>query len=121
MQFFLFNIVNCCFSYYELIEQHGQLNPLADIRIETVYLIQVQLIFNQIHHEKFIDVRQTVEQFKIYLQELFQIPLNRLRVFYIDEITLTTGLGRAEELKYPQRFLHTYVDSREAFVVFSSN
>lgn len=97
----------CLFSYFELIEKHGQLNPLVDILIDSAYLINVLLIFNQMQHQKMIDVRQTVRQFKTYLEQLFEVPLHRLRVFYIDDLTLTTGLGRPEELKYPQRFLHT--------------
>jgi hypothetical protein len=53
-------------------------------------------------------VRQTVQQFKKYLHEIFQIPLTRLRVFYVDDVAFNMGVCGPEELKYPQRLLHTY-------------
>ena len=90
-----------------MIEKHGPLKPLADIQIQASYLIQVQLIYNQTSYEKEIDVRQTVQQFKKYLQDLFGISAARLRVFYVDDMAFTMGLGGTEELKYPQRLLHT--------------
>ncbi|CAF3810769.1 unnamed protein product [Rotaria sp. Silwood1] len=94
--------------YFDLIEKHGNLKPLVDIKIRTPYLMQVHLIYNQITYNKEIDIRQTVQQFKKYLQEIFQIPLNRLRVFYIDDVAFNMGICGPEELKYPQRLLHTY-------------
>ncbi|CAF1117969.1 unnamed protein product [Rotaria sordida] len=94
--------------YFDLIEKHGNLKPLVDIQIHAPYLIQVRLIYNQIIYDKEIDIRQTVQQFKKYLQEIFQIPLNRLRVFYIDDVAFNMGICGPEELKYPQRLLHTY-------------
>lgn len=52
-------------------------------------------------------MRQTVQQFKKYLHELFQIPLNRLRVFFVDDVAFNMGLAGPDELKFPQRLLHT--------------
>jgi hypothetical protein len=95
------------FRYFELIERHGQLKPLVDIKIRAPYLITVRLVHNQSNHEKEIDVRQTVQQFKKYLHELFQIPLSRLRLFYVDDVAFNMGVCGPEELKYPQRLLHT--------------
>ncbi|CAF0913981.1 unnamed protein product [Adineta steineri] len=94
--------------YFELIERHGNLKPLVDITIRAPYLTQVRLVYNQITHDKEIDVRQTVQQFKKYLQEIFHIPFNRLRVFYVDDVAFNMGVCGPEELKYPQRLLHTY-------------
>ena len=95
------------YRYFELIERHGHLKPLVDIHIQASYLIQVRLIYNQMIYDKQIDVRQTVQQFKKYLQDLFDISSNRLRVFYVDDMALNMGLDGTEELKYPQRLLHT--------------
>ncbi|CAF3746474.1 unnamed protein product [Rotaria sp. Silwood1] len=94
--------------YHELTEKHGNLKPLVDIKIRAPYLINVQLVHNQITYDKEIDVRQTVQQFKKYLHDIFQIPLTRLRVFYIDDVAFNMGVCGPEELKYPQRLLHTY-------------
>lgn len=94
----------------DLIEKHGNLKPLADISIRASYLIQVHLVYNQVTYDKEIDVRQTVQQFKKYLQDIFHIPSNRLRVFYVDDVAFNMGFCGPEELKYPQRLLHTYVD-----------
>ncbi|CAF2779807.1 unnamed protein product [Rotaria sp. Silwood2] len=94
--------------YYELTEKHGNLKPLVDIKIRAPYLINVRLVYNQITHDKEIDVRQTVQQFKKYLHETFKIPLTRLRVFYVDDVAFNMGVCGPEELKYPQRLLHTY-------------
>ena len=94
-----------------MIEQHGHLKPLADIRIRAPHSIQVRLVHDQVIYEKEIDVRQTVQQFKKYLQELFHLPIGRLRVFYVDDMAFTMGFGGQEELKYPQRLLHTYVST----------
>jgi hypothetical protein len=73
--------------------------------------LPVRLIYNQVIYDKEIDVRQTVQQFKKFLHEIFHIPLSRLRVFYIDDVAFNMGVCGPEELKYPQRLLHTYVDS----------
>jgi uncharacterized pyridoxamine 5'-phosphate oxidase family protein len=97
------------YRYYQLTEKHGNLKPLVDIKIRAPYLIHVRLIYNQIIYDKEIDVRQTVQQFKKYLHEIFQIPLTRLRVFYVDDVAFNMGICGPEELKYPQRLLHTYV------------
>ncbi len=70
------------------------------------------MIYNQDIYDKEIDVRQTVQQFKKYLHEIFQIPLTRLRVFYVDDVGFNMGVCGPEELKYPQRLLHTYVLSK---------
>jgi hypothetical protein len=43
------------------------------------------------------------------IHELFQIPLTRLRVFYVDDVAFSMGVCGPEELKYPQKLLHTYV------------
>ncbi|CAF1240826.1 unnamed protein product [Adineta steineri] len=94
--------------YFELIEKHGNLKPLVDIKICAPYLKNVRLIYNQITYDKEIDDRQTVQRFKKYLHELFQIPLTRLRVFYVDDFAFNAGVGWPDELKYPQRSLHTY-------------
>ncbi|CAF3588630.1 unnamed protein product [Rotaria socialis] len=94
--------------YFDLIEKHGNLKPLVDIQIRAPYLMQVRLIYNQTTYDKEIDVRQTVQQFKKYLQETFQLPMNRLRVFHVDDVAFNMGLAGPEELKYPQRVLHTY-------------
>lgn len=94
--------------YYDLIEKHGNLKPLVDIEIRAPYLTQVRLVYNEINYDKEIDVRQTVQQFKKYLHEIFHLPLNRLRVFHVDDMAFQMGLCGPEELKYPQRFLHTY-------------
>ncbi|CAF3216133.1 unnamed protein product [Rotaria sp. Silwood2] len=40
--------------------------------------------------------------------ETFKIPLTRLRVFYVDDVAFNMGVCGPEELKYPQRLLHTY-------------
>jgi hypothetical protein len=93
--------------YFELIEKHGNLKPLVDIEIRAPYLNQVRLVYNQITYEKEIDVRQTVQQFKKYLQDIFHVPLHRLRVFHVDDVAFNMGLCGPEELKYPQRLLHT--------------
>ena len=94
--------------YFELTSKHGHLKPLVDIKIRPAYLIQVQFIYNQTPIEKELDVRQTVQQFKKYLHEFYQIPLARLRVFYVDDVAFNMGVCGPEELKYPQRLLHTY-------------
>ena len=95
------------FRYFELIEKHGQLKPLVDIKIRAPYLCTVRLVYNQQTIEKEIDVRQTVQQLKKMLHELFHLPLNRLRVFHVDDFAFNMGVCGPDELKYPQRILHT--------------
>lgn len=93
--------------YFELIEKHGNLKPLVDIKIRAPYLVQVHLVYNQITEEKEIDVRQTVQQFRKQLADIFQLPVRRLRLFHLDSVAFNMGIGGADELKYPQRILHT--------------
>ncbi len=90
-----------------MIERHGNLKPLVDIQIRAPYSHQVRLVYNQTTYEKEIDARQTVQQFKKYLQETFHIPSHRLRVFHVDDVAFSMGICGPEELKYPQRLLHT--------------
>ncbi|UJR14790.1 hypothetical protein I4U23_001778 [Adineta vaga] len=94
--------------YFELTEKHGNLKPLVDIKIRAPYITNVRLAYNQITYDKEIDVRQTVQQFKKYLHELFHLPLTRIRVFYVDDVAFNMGVCGPEELRYPQRLLHTY-------------
>jgi hypothetical protein len=96
-----------CFSYFDLIDKHGALKPLTNIRLKTSSMIRVRLIHQDIIHDKDIDVRQTVEQFKKYICQLFHLSSSRLRVFHVDDLAVTMGHGGPEELKYPQRLLHT--------------
>ncbi|CAF1072943.1 unnamed protein product [Didymodactylos carnosus] len=108
--------------YYDLINKHGPLKPLVDIKILTPHLTTVHLVYNQYSIEKEIDLRQTVQQFKKLLETEFHVPVARMRLFYIDEVAFSMGACGPEELKYPQRLLHTYnVHDQDKFYIDLKN
>ncbi|CAF0852201.1 unnamed protein product [Didymodactylos carnosus] len=108
--------------YYDLINKHGQLKPLVDIKIRAPYATTVTLVYNQYSIEKEIDLRQTVQQLKKLLETEFHVPASRMRLFYVDELAFNMGVGGPEELKYPQRLLHTYnVHDQDKFFIDLKN
>jgi hypothetical protein len=66
--------------YFELESKHGKLDKLADVNLEIRKKVNVKIKYNGKHVHDKIDVRQTVGDFKKYLEKYVGLPSNRFKV-----------------------------------------
>lgn len=66
--------------YFELESKHGKLDRLADVNLEIRKKVNVKIKYNGKHVHDKIDVRQTVGDFKKYLEKYVGLPSNRFKV-----------------------------------------
>ena len=92
--------------YYELESKHGKLDPLANVNLDVGKRVHVKLKFKDKQAYERVDVRQTVGEFKKYLEKFTGYPSARLRVYYID-IEAISVFG-PEEMKHANRCLHSF-------------
>lgn len=93
--------------YFELESKHGKLDKLADVNLEIRKKVNVRIKYNGKYVNDKIDVRQTVGDFKKYLETKYVgLPANRFKVFYID-IEAFSVYG-PEELKHANRCLYSF-------------
>jgi len=92
--------------YFELESKHGKLDRLADVNLEIRKKVNVKIKYNGKYVHDKIDVRQTVGDFKKYLEKYVGLPSNRFKVFYID-IEAFSVYG-PEELKHANRCLYSF-------------
>lgn len=92
--------------YFELESKHGKLDKLADVNMEIRKKVNVRIKYNGKYVNDKIDVRQTVGDFKKYLEKYVGVAASRFRVFYID-IEAFTVYG-PEELKHANRCLYSF-------------
>uniref|UniRef100_A0A182N2A2 Ubiquitin-like domain-containing protein n=1 Tax=Anopheles dirus TaxID=7168 RepID=A0A182N2A2_9DIPT len=92
--------------YYELIEVHGQLDPLVNIDLRPERKVKVRFTFEDKAIERTVDVNRTVSDLKSRLERLFDVPAARMRLFYVDQDF--RDLQGLEEMKYPHKVLYSY-------------
>lgn len=66
--------------YFELESKHGKLDRLADVNLEIRKKVNVKIKYNGKYVHDKIDVRQTVGDFKKYLEKYVGLPSNRFKV-----------------------------------------
>lgn len=94
--------------YFELEAKHGKLDRLAEVKMDIRKRVQVKIKFNEkLIYEK-IDVRQTVGEFKKYLEKFVGHPSNRFKLFYIDTEACSMSIYGPEELKHTNRCLYSF-------------
>jgi hypothetical protein len=94
--------------YYELESKHGKLDKLIDVSLEISRKVNVKIKYNGKHVYDKIDVRQTVGDFKKYLEKYVGVPSNRFKVFYIDIEAFSMAVYGPEELKHTNRCLYSF-------------
>ncbi|CAF0770688.1 unnamed protein product [Brachionus calyciflorus] len=94
--------------YYELELKHGKLDPLADVNMDIRKRVHVKIKYNDKNIYEKIDVRQTVGEFKKYLEKFVGHPSNRFKVFYIDIEACSMAIYGPEELKHTNRCLYSF-------------
>lgn len=92
--------------YFELESKHGKLDKLVDVNLEIRKKVNVKIKYNGKYVHDKIDVRQTVGDFKKYLEKYVGLPSSRFKVFYID-IEAFAVYG-PEELKHANRCLYSF-------------
>lgn len=105
------------YRFHNLVACYGRLAPLADVDLRPLSCAQVELHFGDNTKQLELRLEQTVADLKKQLRPIVQLPVNKMRVYYIDR-----QLGYAlapQELKYGARALHSYSirDGDEILVV----
>lgn len=105
------------YRFHNLVARYGRLEPLADVDLRPLSCVQVELHFEDNTEQLELRLKQTVADLKKQLRPVVQLPVNKMRVYYIDR-----QLGYAlapQELKYGARALHSYSirDGDEILVV----
>ena len=106
--------------YHELVEIHGQLQPLVDIDLSRRDLADLIIHFEDINPFIMkVDLDQTVKDFKKLLGDRLGQSCARLRIFYRDNDEEVYGERNDEELRKPYKQLYTYrmKDGDEILVV----
>lgn len=63
---------NESFRYFELIQKHGELQPLIEIDLKPVTKVNLKIKFGQGQEiEKGVNLRQSVKEFKVIKKNLF--------------------------------------------------
>lgn len=94
--------------YYELETKHGKLDRLADVNMDISKRVYVKIKYNDKQTFERIDVRQTVGEFKKYLEKFVGHPASRFKVFYIDIEACSMAVYGPEELKHTNRCLYSF-------------
>ncbi|TSK82122.1 Tubulin-specific chaperone cofactor E-like protein [Bagarius yarrelli] len=104
-------------QFHNLVAHYGRLAPLADVDLRPLSCAQVELHFGDNTKQLELRLDQTVADLKKQLRPVVQLPVNKMRVYYIDR---QMGYALApQELKYGARALHSYSirDGDEILVV----
>ena len=94
--------------YYELERKHGKLNKLADVNLDIGKQVSVKIKFGEKQMMERIGVKQTVGAFKRQLEKFVGQPASRFKLYYIDIEACSMSVYGPEELKYPNRCLHSF-------------
>ncbi|XP_074601152.1 tubulin folding cofactor E like protein mlt [Brevipalpus obovatus] len=123
--------------FYTLFNIHGKVDPLAEVDLSPPKFAQTRIICTYFAKNKLsdgeddddeddsikkqvkdvkVDLNKTVKDFKSEISAIFNLPVNRMRVFYIDH-EMAEVMG-PEELKFNQKKLYTYnVQDGDEFIV----
>ena len=73
--------------YQELVDVHGQLDPLVNINMKPETQVKVEISHKEEEvREEVISVYQTVQQFKALLHQWFDVPTQNMRLYYCDQV-----------------------------------
>ncbi|XP_076457722.1 uncharacterized protein LOC143291636 [Babylonia areolata] len=90
--------------YKELVEVHGQLDPLVKVSLAPKTLFNVVVVMGDRREPYEVSTSQTVRELKKSLQNIAGMPANKFNLFYLDK---GSAFG-ADKLKYPDKKLYTY-------------
>lgn len=92
--------------YLELEETHGKLDPLANIKFERLDYLNLLVKFEDKEDNMDVYLHQTVAEFKKMLRSFTGLPLEKMKVFYVEMFD-----GKIKdfcEMKLPSRTLLNY-------------
>lgn len=92
--------------YNELVPIHGKLDPLVNIDLRPEKRVKVTFTYGDTSEVRSVDVYRTVIDLKSRLERLAGIPVNKMRLFYVDQEL--RDLQGPEEMKYPHKQLYSY-------------
>ena len=85
----------------ELVQIHGQLDPLVKIDLTPETVFKVGVWFKDSEHLLHVSVRQRVKHFKSTLSKLFPVSASCMRLWYYDQ-DLWQSQG-PQEMKWPMK------------------
>ncbi|ALC40581.1 CG12214 [Drosophila busckii] len=91
--------------YAELLAVHGKLDPLVDVNLKPDKRVKVVFTFKDVCESRFVDIYLTVNDLKIKLEKLINLPPNKMRLYYLDQDYREFG---PEEMRFPNKKLYSY-------------
>ncbi|XP_064542854.1 tubulin-specific chaperone cofactor E-like protein [Drosophila montana] len=91
--------------YAELLEVHGQLDPLVNVNLKPEKRVKVVFTYNEVSESRFVDIYLTVNDLKVKLEKLINLAPNKMRLYYLDQDYKEFG---PEEMRYPNKQLYSY-------------
>ncbi|EDW02037.1 tubulin-specific chaperone cofactor E-like protein [Drosophila grimshawi] len=91
--------------YAELLEVHGQLDPLVNVNLKPEKRVKVLFTYNEISESRFVDIYLSVSDLKLKLEKLINLAPNKMRLYYLDQDYKEHG---PEEMRYPNKQLYSY-------------
>ena len=90
----------------ELVEVHGNLEPLVKIDLTPETLFRVGVWYGETERVMTVSVRQRVRHFKSLLARHFPVSPSCMRLWYYDQDLWSTA--GPQEMKFPEKGLYTY-------------
>ncbi|XP_015788056.1 tubulin-specific chaperone cofactor E-like protein [Tetranychus urticae] len=116
--------------FYTLFDIYGKVDPLAEVDLSPPKYATIKIICTfydtnclpsdedvkkEIKEMK-VDLNKSVKDFKSEISSIFNLPIGKMRIFYIDHV-LSEVMG-PEELKFNQKKLYTYnVQDGDEFLI----
>lgn len=91
--------------FYELELKHGNLDKLADVKMDRKKEVLVKMKHKDKHIYSKLDVNKTVGQLKKSLEEFVGVASNKFRIYYVD-VEAASAYG-CDELKIMTKKLYT--------------
>ncbi|XP_067012028.1 tubulin-specific chaperone cofactor E-like protein [Anabrus simplex] len=92
--------------YNDLVAIHGKLDPLVQIDLSPEKRVKVKLTCGETSEVRSIVVYQTVQELKQKLEAFANIPVAKMRLFYVDQ-DMKAIMG-PEEMRFPNKQLYSY-------------
>uniref|UniRef100_A0A0A9X3S2 Tubulin-specific chaperone cofactor E-like protein n=1 Tax=Lygus hesperus TaxID=30085 RepID=A0A0A9X3S2_LYGHE len=104
--------------YNDLVGLHGKLDPLVSIDLSPEKRVKISLIHGNKSETKCLDVYQTVNELKQKLEPLVQIPVSKMKLYYVDQDL--KAIHGPEDMRFPNKMIYSYnIKSGDEIIVDS--
>lgn len=104
--------------YNELVCLHGRLDPLVNIDLSPERKVKINVICGAKTENRLLDVYQTVSELKQRLESFANIPVSKMKLFYVDQDM--KAIHGPEEMKFPNKQLYSYnINSGDEIIIDS--